>query len=489
MSTHKMIDCICITAVFLVLALTILITVRMTPGIISTASDSLFTTNDLRTDWDASAATKITLSDQGITINGNGACVLDGNVHLLYAGHYILTGQLSDGSVVIDAGKNDQIWILLSGVTLHCEDDAAIRVEQAGKVFLTLAEDTENTVTSGPQYSADAVASGVDGTIYSRDDLTINGNGTLVVDATYHHGIVCNDNLAVTGGNISVNAAQDGIHANDSVRIKEARLSVSAGDDGITVSNDDETAFLYIESGNITIPDCYEGLEAINVTIAGGTIDIRPTDDGINANGSGTDSAIQITGGDITIVNTSGTDADGLDSNGSIYIDGGRVFISVWDGGGNYALDYGSENGGRCVISGGTVIACGSRAMAEGFDKDSPQGFLMCNLSAEAGALIGLQDSMGRELISEEIPCGFSSIVLSMPELKAGDVCTLTVNDEKEQITIDNSTASGFSPVGMSGDGRRNAPEPPGGADFSGGMEPSDDAGFSGGMEPSDDAD
>ena len=222
-------------------------------------------------------------------------------------------------------------------------------------------------ISSGAAYSAEIADSGVDGAIYSRDDLTINGSGSLLVSAAYKHGIVCNNDLVITGGNITISAVQDGIHANDSVRIRDAALSISAGDDGITVSNDDETAFLYVESGSITIPACYEGLEAIDVTIAGGTIDIVSADDGINANGSGAGSVIRVTGGDITVTNPSGRDADGFDSNGSIYIEGGNILISVADSGSNSALDYGSENGGECVISGGTVIACGSSAMAEGF--------------------------------------------------------------------------------------------------------------------------
>lgn len=455
MSTHKRIDIICIGAIFFAVALTALImnanafSITAVAGV--EANSAFFTTNDLNGDWDTSSATKISLSDQGITIRGNGAYVYDGNVYIVYAGHYVLTGELTDGSVIVDADKNDKIWISLGGVTLHSDDDAAIRVEQAGKVFLTLADGTENTVSSGAQYNEEAIASGVDGTIYSRDDLTINGSGALVVNAAYNHGIVCNDDMVITGGNITIDAVQDGIHANDSVCIRNSALSIAAGDDGITVSNDDETAFLYVESGSIYISSCYEGLEAIDITIAGGTIDIIPTDDGINANGSGIGSVIRITGGDITITNPSGRDADGLDSNGSIYIEGGRIFISVSDSGGNYALDYGSENGGECVISGGTVIACGSSAMAEGFDADSPQGFLMYNTTAGAGTTIRLEDSLGGELLSEEIPCSFSSLVLSTPGLKVGDVCTLVVGDVQEQITIDNTSSSGFNPSGMFG--------------------------------------
>lgn len=123
-----------------------------------------------------------------------------------------------------------------------------------------------------------------------------------------------------------------------------------------------------------------------------------------------------ITGGDIRIINPSGRDADGLDSNGNIDIEGGKVFISVSDGGGNCALDYGSENGGECVV----------------------------------------EDASGRELLREEIPSSFSSVVLSTPELAVGDVCKITVGEEEEQISLDNVQASGFAPAGMFRGGRGN---------------------------------
>lgn len=480
MSTHKSIDIICIAAALLAVILTVLLTGGGSLGIITVmgaeAGNDLFTANDLNADWDTSSATKITLSDSGSTISGNGAYTYEGNIYIVYAGRYVLTGELTNGSIIIDADKNDKIWISLNGVTLHCEDDAAIRIEQADKVFLTLADGTENTISSGAQYNEESLASGVDGVIYSRDDLTINGTGTLSVDAAYYHGIVCNDDLVIAGGNITVNAVQDGIHANDSVRIRDAVISVSAGDDGITVSNDDETAFLYIESGEITILTCYEGLEAIDITIAGGTINIRATDDGINANGTGSSSVIRITGGDITIINSSGRDADGLDSNGDIYIEGGRLFISMTDTGGNCAIDYGSENGGECVISGGTVIACGGSAMAESFDTDSPQGFLMYYTSAAANTTIRLTDSLGTELLSEEIPCSFSSVLLSTPELKTEDSCTIEINGIQEQLTIDNNSSGSFTQTGMfggmRGGGNHEAP------DFSGSQKGGRQEGF-----------
>ena len=484
MATHKHIDAICIGITAFTLLLTLLFMCGKSLGITAVVSeenvDAMFTENDLNSTWDLAGATQITLADEDSTVKGNGAYVYHNEIHIVYAGKYVLSGELSDGSVIIEADNDDKVWLLLDGASVHCEDNAALRVEQAGKVFLTLQEGTENTLASGSSYSEEAVSAGVDGTVYSRDDLTINGTGSLTVTADYQHGIVCNDDFVITGGTVSVTAAQDTIHANDSARIKDADLTLSAGDDGIVVSNDDETSFIYVESGNITIPSCYEGLEATQITIAGGTIDIAPTDDGINANGNSGNSVITITGGEITVTNEAGRDADGLDSNKDIYISGGKLFVSVSDSGGSCAIDYGSENGGKCEISGGTVLACGSSGMAEGFDSSSTQGFLMQTAAASAGTIVTVIDAAGNELISEKIPYSFSSVLVSLPEMKIGDTCTLIVGDTETEMTVDNvSNGGGFG----GGFGGRQMPD---GNGFGGGQMPSGD-GFGGGQMPSGD--
>ncbi len=447
MATHKHIDAICIVIIMFTLLLTILFMNGKTLEIQTVAreenSDAMFTDNDLDAAWDTADATKITLSDEGSTVSGNGAYVYNGDIHIVYAGKYMLSGTLSDGSIIVEADNDDKIWLMLSGVSIHSEDGAVIRVEQAGKVFLTLQDGTMNTLSSGSAYSEETVSAGVDGTIYSRDDLTINGTGSLQVTAEYQHGIVCNDDFVITGGTLNVTAIQDAIHANDSVRIKEADLTLSAGDDGITVSNDEETSFLYVESGKISIPSCCEGLEAVQITIAGGKLDIAATDDGLNASGYSGSSVINITGGEITVTVENGRDADGIDSNKDIYISGGKLFVSVSDNGGNYAIDYGSEYGGKCEISGGTVLACGSNGMAEGFDSSSSQGFLMQTASASAGTTVTIKDIDGNELISEKVPCSFSSVLISTPDMKVGDTCTLIVGDTETEMTIDNASDGG----------------------------------------------
>lgn len=457
MSTSKYLDKICLGVILFAIALMVLFINGEALGIQTLTEEETkgqFTANDLKADWDISRATKITLNGEDGTVVGNGAYIVDGDVHIVYAGSYVISGELKDGSILVEADGDDKVWILLNGVSLHCEDNAAILVEQAEKVFLTLAEGTENVVSSGGTYTEKAVETGIDGTIYSRDDLTINGAGNLRVTAQYQHGIVCNDDLVFTGGQIDISAPEDGIHANDSVRITQANLNIAAKDDGITVSNEDATDYLYIHSGSVTVSGCYEGLEATSVTIEGGTVDLEPTDDGINAQ-----ELITISGGEIRIVNTTGRDADGLDSNRDIVISGGYVFISVSANGGSCALDYGSERGGICRIDGGTVVACGGSQMLEGLDEESRQAFVIRTVRGEAGAQLILRLSDGTEVLNETIPAEFNAVTLSVPEMKLGDVCSLIVGDVQEEITVDCSIPEGLGGMGghgMSG-GRQNA--------------------------------
>lgn len=462
MSTHRNIDVICSVIAALTLVLTIFFMNGEALGISVIAdedeADGMFTENDLTDDWDTAGATEIVLSDNGCLVNGNGAYANGNTVTVVYAGRYVVSGSLSDGQIVVDADGDDKVWLGFDSVSVHMEDDAALRIEQAGKVFLTLKDGTENVLSSGALYNSAAVSAGVDGAIYSRDDLTVNGGGSLTVETKYSHGIVCNDDMVFTGGNVTVKAPRDGIHANDSVRIKDCELTVSAGDDGITAANDDETSFFHMESGRLSIPECYEGIEAVEVNVAGGTIAITPTDDGINANSYGGNAQISVTGGDITVTNPTGRDADGLDSNHDIFISGGRLLISVANDGSSCALDY----AGTCKISGGTVLACGSAGMAEGFDSSSEQGFIMMNTSASDGTQVTLKNENGDVLISETVPCGFSSLIASAPGMKVGDVCGLVIGDKETTLTVDNqSTSSGF------GGGMR-----PGGGRFKGDISP-----------------
>ena len=464
MAGSKIIDKIAVIAIIAALFITAAFTRGEALGIekiVPEEASTVFTDNDLDADWNTEGATRITLTGDNAEIEGDGAYFRDGDLVIYAAGSYVLQGSLTDGAIIVDetSKTSGKTWILLNGVDITCSDSAALDIEEADKVFLTLADGTENIFTSGAEYSDDAVENSIRGAIFSRDDLTINGEGSLTVTAEYRHGIVCNDDLRIAGGDITVTAKEDGIHANDSAVFGNMTLAISCEDDGITVSNDEDTDWLTVESGTITITRCAEGLEAKTITINGGDISVNFTDDGMNA--GGTDSLLTINGGTITLLSADGRDVDGLDSNGDIVINGGTLFVSVTADGMNNAIDYGSESGGQCFINGGTVIAAGSTGMAETMSGESAQASLMYNFEETnaAGETVKLLDADGTVLLEAEIPNSFSSLVLSSPELLTGESYTLVTGETEtavelsETATTYGSAASGGGMGGPMGGG------------------------------------
>ncbi|MDO4538664.1 MAG: carbohydrate-binding domain-containing protein, partial [Coriobacteriales bacterium] len=281
MPTRKHIDAICIAATVLGIVLTILfingsqlgITTIVDADAEANSDNTYFTANDLDGAWDTSDSTTITLAGTDATISGTGAYAYDGGVVIGRAGTYVISGELTDGSITVDADSSSKVWILFNGVTVNCTDDACLIVDQADKVFLTLAEGSANALTSGATMSEAASEDNTDGAIFAHDDLTINGSGSLSIKASYKHGISANDDLVITGGNITIEAPNDAIHANDSLRSCNVTLTASAQDDGLAVDNDD--AYIYLESGTYTITASDEGIVAPgDVTIVDGNYTI-----------------------------------------------------------------------------------------------------------------------------------------------------------------------------------------------------------------------
>ena len=147
---------------------------------------------------------------------------------------------------------------------------------------------------------------------------------------------------------------------------------------------------------------------------------------------------INISGGTITIINETGNDADGLDSNGDLFISGGTIYVSLQGSGSNSAVDYGSESGGVAEISGGTIIACGASSMAETFDSSSTQASILynTNTAAEAGTTLAVEDTDGNVLLSWEVPCSFSSALVSFPQMETGGTYIVAIGDNTEEITL-----------------------------------------------------
>ena len=353
------------------------------------SAEDLFTDRDLNGSYDESSAVHVTLSDGGCSADGSGASADGSAVTITAAGTYVISGSLSSGQVVVDA-DGQKVQLVLAGANVSCADSAAIYVKAAKKVWLTLAEGSDNTLaTTGDFVQSDDNT--VDGAVFSKADLTINGTGALSVSSASGHGIVCKDALRLVSGTVDVTAARHAIQAKDYFAVSGGTWTLEAGTDGVHAENADdaEKGFIYVaggsldvtadsdgfdaanvlevDGGSVSVSQSYEGLEGSTVTITGGTVDVTSSDDGINAAGDPTDA----TSADATApgatppaegdpssapgeqADAAGTAAPGASSQGP----GGQA------GGG--ADDYDST--AQVTVTGGTITVC---AGGDGIDSN-----------------------------------------------------------------------------------------------------------------------
>jgi hypothetical protein len=268
--------------------------------------DDLFSDRDLSGEYDASECESITLADNASQSDAKGVTIDGNTITITKEGDYILEGSLSNGMVIVDVDKSDKVQLVLNGVDINSDTSAAIYVAGADKVFVTLADGTQNTLSNGGSFVA-IDDNNIDAVIFSKDDLTLNGTGSLTINSPAGHGVVSKDDLVIANGTYNITASSHGFAGKDSVAINNGTFNVTAGKDGIHSENDDDDEVgyvyigdgsfnfsvesdgisavneIYIAGGNIVISKSYEGLEARLVNIVSGVINITSSDDGINA--------------------------------------------------------------------------------------------------------------------------------------------------------------------------------------------------------------
>lgn len=290
-----------------------------------------FSDRDLDGSYDESKATRIALSDGGTTVTGDGATVSGNTVTITAAGTYLISGTLSEGQIKVEANEADKVQLVLSGATVTSANSAALHVAKADKVFLTLADGSENTLATSGAYAA-ADDSAIDGAVFSRSDLTVNGGGSLAVSSAEGNGIVCKDDLVLASGSATVTAAKHAIQANDSVRIAGGSYTLHAGTDGIHAKNDKDSklGYIYVAGGSLDITAESDGFDANYVLrVDGGTITVSAGDDGLHA-----ESDLTINGGDITVIKSN----EGLEG-ARVTIAGGTQDVVASDDGVNASGD------------------------------------------------------------------------------------------------------------------------------------------------------
>ena len=227
------------------------------------SDDEMFTDRDYETDYDDVAA-EISLDETGASCQGDGVEISGQAITITEEGTYLFSGALEDGYIIVDAPDTAKVHLVLNGVSINSGTSAPIYVSQAEKVFLTLAEGTENTLSNGGTFESQ-VDESIDSVIFSKQDLTLNGAGALTVASPAGHGIRSNDDLVITGGSYTISCADHGLKANDSIRITgSTTLNIRSGKDGIHSEHDSDVSlgFVYISGGGFDIEADGDGISA-----------------------------------------------------------------------------------------------------------------------------------------------------------------------------------------------------------------------------------
>lgn len=589
----------------------------------------MFTDRDYRTEYDDEESIHITLDGDSASADSDSVQISGSTVTLTEEAVYVISGTLDDGMLIVDADDTAKLQLVLDGADITSQTCAPLYILEADKVFVTLADGSENTLSNGGTFIA-IDDNNIDAVIFSKQDLTFNGSGSLTVNSPARHGIVCKDDLVITGGAYTVTSSSHALDANDSVRITgETILTANAGKDGIHSENNDDTSlgFVYISggtldvasegdgisaafymqieggtfeilagggsengtkessdnwgdfgggrggmgtmpgergmggepgnmssapddggvsgdpgnmasqnmstqsvssetdeettsmkgikasgamlisdgtftinsaddavhsntcvtvnggsfdiasgddafhadealtvsAGTINISECYEGLEALDLSIEDGDITLTATDDGLNAAGgmdqSGTeggrdgmfgnvgdgtgadgntganpdtggmassDGSITISGGILDIT----ASGDGIDANGYIEISGGYITVEGPTQGDTATLDYDTT----ATIIGGTFIGTGASGMAQTFS-DPGQGVIAVSVGEQsAGTAVTILDKNGDEIISFEPELSFAVVIISSPDIESGETYTLTVGNQSGDV-------------------------------------------------------
>ncbi len=243
----------------------------------SHVDEYMFTERDGKAEYDESKAVTIRLNGTSATSSSNSVKISGSTITITEEATYVISGTLTDGMIIVNAENTAKLQIVLNGVDVTSKTSAALYILEADKVFVTLADGKINTLANGGSFTS-IDDNNIDAAIFSKQDLTFNGSGSLTVTSPAAHGIVCKDDLVFTGGTYTINSAYHGLDANDSVRISSStKLTIDAGKDGIHCENTDDASlgFIYISDGTMNIEAEGDGIAAgAYVHIENGTFDL-----------------------------------------------------------------------------------------------------------------------------------------------------------------------------------------------------------------------
>ena len=375
----------------------------------------MFTDRDYETDYDESGSVFIQLDGDSASASSDSVQISGSTVTITEEATYILSGTLDDGTIIVDAPDTAKIHLVLDGASIHSETSAALYILEADKVFLTLADGSENTLSNGGTFTA-IDENNIDGALFSKQDLTINGTGALTVTSPAGHGIVCKDDLVVTGGTYAITSASHGLDANDSIRITGGTsLTIDAGKDGLHAENSDDASlgFVYIADGVMMIESEGDGISAgSSMQIENGIFQILAGGGSENGSNASSDSWGGFMGGPRGQYEESSLPAESETEDSSASMKGikaaGELLISE----GNFSIDSaddGVHSNTSITVNGGTFeIASGDDA----FHADE-------TLTVADGALSITESYEGLEALQIDIQGGEITLTASDDGLNA----------------------------------------------------------------------
>jgi hypothetical protein len=288
--------------------------------------------------WDSALIVNVVLNGNSITAESLGVTVSGSKATITSAGTYNISGSLTDGQIIVNTEDEETVRLILNGVNITCSTSAPVYVSKAKKTIIVLADNTENYVTDGASYK-NVVDGEPNAAIFSKSDLTIFGNGSLIVDGNYADGISSKDGLIIKSGTIAVTSVDDGIRGKDYLVVHEGNITINAGGDGLKSDNEENTlvGFLTIDTAIIKITSAGDAMAAqTNLKIENGEFNLisgggssKTVASSLSAKGIKGIASVTIDGGTFTINSAD----DALHSNANVEIKGSSISISSNDDG------------------------------------------------------------------------------------------------------------------------------------------------------------
>jgi len=373
-------------------------------GVTEIDTADMFSDRDKEVGYEESESVVISLADNGSSCESDAVSITENTVTIKEEGTYILSGSLSNGMVIVEAEDTDKIQLVLNGVSISSSQSAALYVRSADKVYVTTVSGTENSLEHSGTYTA-IDENNIDAAVFSKSDLTFNGEGMLTVTAQEGHGIVSKDDLVLTSGTYVITSASHGISGKDSVRIANGSYTIVSG-------KDSSLGFVYLAGGTFDIKSQQDGISASSwlqaedgtytILTGEGSASVQDQNDGdrksmeqtaqeetdedtTSIKGMKAATQMVLKGGTYTI----DAEDDTFHSNGNLAIHGGTYTLSSGDDG--------IHADSNVTISGGTIDVAKSYEGIEGLSIDVTGGEISVLASDDGMNAAGGNDSSGFE--------------------------------------------------------------------------------------------